>query len=154
MSADSISIPHRAYVTGEPSKSPNEFSANSTPCYRISIFQENAVRKILIPENLNCRAKVWMAQDLSIYTNSEYVYATYPIALSFFYGKGCREIAELKPLSMISTILPHGLNTTDINNYFVRTDRRWFWLDTSIKGLAPLAPLDTFSPLRSGRTPG
>ena len=43
---------------------------------------------------------------------------------------------------MIFTTFPHSLNTTDVDTYFFRAEGRRFCLDTMIKGIAPIAPLD------------
>ena len=51
--------------------------------------------------------------------------------------KGGREIAKSKPLSMIFTILTHCMNKTEIDNYFARTQGRWFGLGKMLKGSAP-----------------
>ena len=63
-----------------------------------------------------------MPRDLSIYDNSEYVYAAPPIGLAFPLDKGDREIAESKPSSMICSILTRCLNMTDVANYIVSAD--------------------------------
>ena len=55
-----------------------------------------------------------MSKDLERYSNSEYVYAIFPIAIALFWGKGGRGIANSKPLSMIFAILTHCLNTTAV----------------------------------------
>ena len=75
MSAISIAIPPQSPITGGPEKVAKELSANARSGYRISKYQETAAPKSLVRENLNARAKVWMLQDLSISSNSEYVYA-------------------------------------------------------------------------------
>ena len=45
---------------------------------------------------------------------------------------------------MIFTILTHCLNSADANSYFGRAECRRFFLDTTAKGLVPIAPLDAF----------
>ena len=50
--------------------------------------QHEEVEKCIDPISENVRNKVSMSPDLQIYSNSEYVYATFPIALSIFWGKG------------------------------------------------------------------
>ena len=85
--------------------------------YRISTRRGNEVRRILLPANLNVRAKVWMSRDLRIYSNSEYVYAIPPIALAVFWDKGGRGNPTSHPFSMIFTILSHWLDTSDVRNY-------------------------------------
>ena len=44
---------------------------------------------------------------------------------------------------MIFRILTHCLNTTDINNYSIRTKGRWFFEDTVLVGSFPLSPLSS-----------
>ena len=72
-----------------------------------------------------------MSRDLRNYDNVEYVYAISPIALAPFWDKGGREIDRSKQLSTIFAILSHRLDATDVNNYFVRAEGRWFlsWRD-------------------------
>ena len=153
MSAISLSIPPQDSTTGEPENVAVELSANTHAGYRISTPQENAVQKSLLPANLNVRTQVWTPQGLSISANSEYAYAIPPIALALFWGKGGREIAESKPLSMISKILTLCINTTSIYNYSARGNGQWFSPDTMIKAPVPLAPLDAFSVDKVGPVP-
>ena len=54
--------------------------------YRPSMTKDDALRKCLLPISDNVESRVWMSQDLSIYSNSEYVYAIFPIAVAFFLG--------------------------------------------------------------------
>ena len=61
-----------------------------------------------------------------------------------FLGKDGREIRLSRPLSSTFTILAHWLNTTDTNNYSVRTTGKWPFGDTVLKGSAPLVPLGDF----------
>ena len=153
MSAISISIPPQESITGGPPKAVKNSAANPLSGYRISTNKEDSVRRIILPENLNARTKVWMSQELSIYPNSEYAYDISPIAPSLFWDKGCRGISESLPLSMIFAILTHCLNTTAINNSRFMTDCQWFSLDTSIKGLVHMAPLYTSPDAKVGPTP-
>ena len=81
-------------------------------------------------------AKIRTSQDLTIYSNSEYVYAISPIDLALFWGKGGKEIANSEPLSTVFTILTHCLNKTAVKNYSAMTYGQWFRLDTQIKGLS------------------
>ena len=94
-----------------------------------------------------------MSPGFLVYSNSEYVYATFPIALSLFRGKGGEEICLSKPLSAIFTILPHCLNTTATNNYSVRTNGKWSCEDAILKGSAPLEPLAYFEKYPIGSKP-
>ena len=59
------------------------------------------------------------ARELSIYSNSGYVYAARPIALALFSDKWVRETSESEPLSMLFAILTLCLNKTDVDNYLV-----------------------------------
>ena len=54
---------------------------------------------------------------------------------------------------MIFTILTHCLNTTDTNNYFVRTQGRRFCLGAMLKGSSTLAHLDYYSWFPDGDNP-
>ena len=84
MSAISLTIPLTVSITGAgPEIATPELTVGDLAVYRISISKENAARGILLPVNLNARAKVWRFQDIRIYNNSEYVYAIPPIALAF-----------------------------------------------------------------------
>ena len=98
-----------------------ELSAGELSRYGKSMPKSDAVEKCLDAISENVRNQIWLCPSLSIYSNSAYVYAIFPIAVSLFWEKGGREIAESMPLSMISTIPSHVLNTTDVNNYSERT---------------------------------
>ena len=128
-------------------------AANEVDGYRFSTSLEGAVRKCLLPISLDDRAEIWMSRDLKVFPNSEYANAIFPIAISSFWGKGGRGIPNSKPLSTIFAILTHRLNKTDIDNYFVRTPGRWFFLDTMLKLPSPLSPLDDFPGNQSGPNP-
>ena len=90
---------------------------------------------------------------ISIYSNSEYVYAIFSIAVSLPRGKGGREIAESRPLSMISAMLSHVLNTMDVNNYSVRTTGKWHCGDTRAKWSPPLTPREDSGMSPNGPNP-
>ena len=94
-----------------------------------------------------------MCPELSAFSNSGYLYAIYPIAVALFWGKGGKEICFPRPLSLIFTIPPHCLNTTDVNNYSIRTTGKWSYGDTVVKGSAPLAPLGDFGKYPNGSNP-
>ena len=109
MYAISFSIPiHPGPIAvTDPEIAFTELFANELAGYRFSMSRESASRKILLHSNLNARDEVCMSQDLRIYSNSEYVYASSPNALVMRCDKGRREIAMSKPLSTIFTILMH-----------------------------------------------
>ena len=94
-----------------------------------------------------------MSQDLKIYSSSEYVYAIPPFALALWWGNGGREISRPKPLFMVFTNLTHCLNTTAGNNYFFRTQCRWFCLGAILKGSSPVSPLSMMSRKPNGGKP-
>ena len=54
---------------------------------------------------------------------------------------------------MVFAMITRRLDETAYVNYFVRTDGRWFCLDTMIKGSSPLAPLDISTEGRKGPNP-
>ena len=105
--------------------------------YMSSMSEEDAVRKCLLPISDNVTSRDWMSRDLSVYSNSEYVYAIYPIAVDLVWGQWGREIAKSESLSTIFAILTHCLNTTDNNNYFVRAQGQWFCLGAMLKWSFP-----------------
>ena len=135
--------PANASIADEKEKAPPGNSAADLSGYRIAMSRDEAARTCLLPYNWDGRAKIRMSRDLRIYSNLEYVYAIFPIALALFWCKGGREIANSEPLYMIFTILTHCLNRTDGGNYFVRTDGRRFCLGALIEESSPLSPLDS-----------
>ena len=98
-------------------------TANELSGYRPSTNKEDAVQKFIILISDNAQSRVWMSQDLSVYSNFQYVYAIFPTSVASFWGQGGRGIIESKSLSMIFTILTHCLNKTAINNYSAREKR-------------------------------
>ena len=128
-------------------------TANELSGYRASTTKENDVQKCHSPISDNVRKRIRMSQDLSIYSNSEYVYAIFPSAVAFFLDKGRRKIVLPKPLSMIFTIPTHCLNTTATNNYSIRTKGQWFCLGSTLIGSSPLAPLVDFDKKPDGPNP-
>ena len=146
MSIISIPLPENVglSLSGQPVEVPvPEQSSGGLPGYRKSMSKPDAVVKCLDPIPGNIRNRIWMCPSLSIYSNYEYVYAIFPIAVALFWGKGGRVIADSRPLSMIFAILSHVLSATALNNYYsVRTTGEWSCEDTMVKGSAPLAPLD------------
>ena len=110
-------------------------SSNEVSGYRSSTTAGDAVPKCMLPISDNASSRVWMSQDPSIYSNSEYVCAIFPIAVDLFWDKWGRGIVEAKPASMIFTILTHCLHTTATNNYFVRAQGQWICLGAIQKGL-------------------
>ena len=107
-------------------------SANEMSGYRTCMRQLGAIQKRPPAISENVRNRIRMSPELSIYSNSAYVYAISPIAIALFWGKGGRGIAESEPLYMISTTPTHCPNTTGISNYSVRTKGRWFCEDTML----------------------
>ena len=105
------------------------------------------------PISENARNQVWVFPELLVYSNSDYVHAIFPIALSLFWGKGGAEICLSRPLSVVFAILSHRLNTTATNNYSVRTKGKWSCGDTILKGSAPVAPLEDFGKYPDGPNP-
>ena len=101
-----------------------------------SMSLEGAIRKRIAPIAENARTRIWMSQDLRVYSNSEYAYAIFPISIDLLWGKGCREVSESDSLDMIFAILTHCLNTTATNNYSVRTKGQWFCQDTILIGFS------------------
>ena len=82
-----VSLSERPAVSTHTERSGGEISG-----YEEVLKQHEAVEKLLGPISENVRNKVWMSPDLQIYSNSEYVYGKFPIALSIFWGKGGEEI--------------------------------------------------------------
>ena len=89
MSAVSVNIPELAGISASespaaipaPEKAPNELNG-----YKESMSKHEAVEKCLDPISDNVRNQVWMRPELSAFSNFEYVYAIYPIAISLFSG--------------------------------------------------------------------
>ena len=78
MFAISLAIPPRASIADEPPKKDGVSSGNSMSGNRIPTFQEDEVRRALLPDPLNARANVCAPHDLRKYPDSEYAYATPP----------------------------------------------------------------------------
>ena len=100
------SEPHHGNVIVSVSERPLEVktvpkTGNEVSGYESVLKHHQAVKKSLGPIDPNVRNKTWMSHDLSVYANNEYVYATFPIALALFWGKGGGEICQSKPLSVI-----------------------------------------------------
>ena len=142
MSVVSVNIPEHVGISVSPSpvgipvpgKSPNEWAD-----YKVSTPKDDAVGKCLDPISENVRNKIRMCPESSVFSNSEYVYAIFPISIALFWGKGGEEICRPRPLSLIFAILSHCLNTTAVNNYSIRTIGKWSCGDTVLKGSPPLA---------------
>ena len=84
-------------------------------------------------------------RGLRVYSNSEYVYAIFPIAVALFWDQWGRDISNSEALATIFTILAHCLNASAINNYFTRTHGQLSCLGAMLKGPPPIGPLDDFS---------
>ena len=119
MSAMSLSIPQPpgSIAVTAPGDFAHYLSSGELAGYRVSTSRRNAVQTSFFPANLNGRSKIWKSQDLKIYDNSEYFFATFPIALALFWGTGGREIASSEPLSRVFGILSRFLDKTGVNNY-------------------------------------
>ena len=140
--------------SGNPVEIPTpEKSAGERDGCRKSTNKEDAVKKRPDRISENVRNQIWMCPGLSTFPNSEYVYAIFSTAVALFWGKGGRCIAESKPLSVIFTILTHCLDTSAVNNYFVRMTGKWSCGDTMAKGSAPLARLDDWERSTTGSNP-
>ena len=111
--------------------------------YRQTMSIEEAVRKSTNCNNLNSRNKIRRPRDLNIFANSEFRFTCLPIATALPWGNGGREMPRPKALTMIFTIFTHFLNSTNANNYFVRTGGRWFCLYTTIQFHVHLAHMGT-----------
>ena len=83
-----------------------ELSAGELSGYRRSMPKSDAVAKCLDPISENVRNQIWISPSISIYSDSEYFYAIVSIEVALFWGKGGREIAESRLLSMISPQFP------------------------------------------------
>ena len=132
---------------------PAERSVGEVSGRKEVLKHHEAVMKCLGPISENVRNKARMSPHLQIYSNSEYVYATFPIALSLFWGKGGGEICLSRPLSVIFIILSRCLYTTASNNYYVRTHGQWSCDDAIQQGHVPLAPLDDWEKYPNGSNP-
>ena len=79
-----------------PEKPPSEISG-----YKPVLKKHEALKKCLDPISGNFQSQVWMSPELLVYSNSEYVYSTFTIALSLFWGKGGKAICLSRPSSVI-----------------------------------------------------
>ena len=78
MSIVSVPIPHMEGSVSEqasPIAQEKGKSANEMSGYRTCISIEGAMRKFLAPTSENARCRIRMSQELSSYSNSEFVYA-------------------------------------------------------------------------------
>ena len=156
MPALSIPIPQGAVSVSEQASpmAPGKVqTANGLSGYKNSTALEDSIQKFLAPISVNARTRIWTAQDLSLYSNSEYLYAIFPIAIAVFWDRGGRAIVESEPLPLIFAILTHCLNKTATNNYSVRTKGQWFFQDAILIGSSPLATLEDFGKLKDGPNP-
>ena len=93
----SIPIPHgEGSVSEQPApmvvKEEKILSANEVSGYRHPMSPEDAIRKCLAPISENARNRIRAFQELSVYSNSEFAYAIFPIVIAFFWGKGVVEL--------------------------------------------------------------
>ena len=63
-------------------------TAHELSGYRPSMRKEEDAHQYPSPISDNFRTRIWTSQDLSLYSNSEYVYAIFPIEVALFWGKG------------------------------------------------------------------
>ena len=85
MSIISIQLPENVglSVSEQPVGIPAlEQSAGELSGYRKSMPKSDDVEKCLAPISENVRNQIWLCSSLSIYSNSEYFYATFPITVS------------------------------------------------------------------------
>ena len=122
-----------------PEKPPGEL-----PVYKPAPKKREAEGECRDPISANVRHQGWMCPALSAYSNSGYAYATIQIALALLWGKGGGETCLSKPLYVSFAIPSHCLNTTDANNYSVRTHAKWSCGDTITKESAATANLGDF----------
>ena len=100
---ENVGLPSSEQPVGIP-PAPESIRANCLDTENLCQKSDD-VEKCLGPISENARNQIWMCPDLSIYSNSEYVYAIFPLAVALFWGKGGREIPESVPLSTICAIL-------------------------------------------------
>ena len=94
MSVVSVQIPENIGVSASgnpieiptPERSPNEFD-----WCKVSTNKADAVEKCLGPIAENARNQGCMCPELSVFSNSGYIYAIYPIAIALFCEKGGME---------------------------------------------------------------
>ena len=87
MSIISIPLPERVglSVSGNPIGIPTpEKSPGELDGYKVSMNKAGAAEKCREPISENVRNQVWMCPELSVFSNSGYVYAIYPIAIALF----------------------------------------------------------------------
>ena len=77
------SVSERASPIGQE----KEKSANEMSGYRERMSIKDVVRKCLPPISENIRNRIWIPRELSVYSNSEFVCAIFPIAIALFWGK-------------------------------------------------------------------
>ena len=106
-------------TSGRGAKRPK--TANETSGYIGVLKRHQAARESLDPIDPEARNATWISPELSVFSNNEYVFATFPIALALFWDNGGKEICESRSLTVIFTILSHCLSATAANNYSLRT---------------------------------
>ena len=94
MSVLSVQIPDMEVSVSEQAAPiiPAENSANEMYGYRTRMPQVGAIQKRLVQISGNVRNRNRTSQGLSIYSNSEYVYAISPIAIALFLGEWGRRL--------------------------------------------------------------
>ena len=113
-----VSAPERPLEITTPQRSGDDVAG-----YKAVLGKHEAFKESLPPVDPNARNKTRASPDLLIYANSEYVYATSPIAIPLFWERAGGGICQSEPLSVIFfTTLAHCVNETATNNYSVRTD--------------------------------
>ena len=104
-------------ITDDKEKDPSEMSPNDLASYKIATYQEDASRKCLLPANSDARGGNWDVSRPKGAPNPEYVYATTDRSCVILVcDKGCREIANSQPLSMVFTIPTRCLYITVFSN--------------------------------------
>ena len=112
--------------------------------YQSPDYIEKDAQKRTDAINANVRNAARRSSDLRFYSISGISYALTDrnrACLESMWGLG--GVFVSKPLSIISTILTHCLNSPSIGNYFIRAECRGSRLNAAIKGLAPLSLPDS-----------
>ena len=90
MSAASVNIPGNVGISVSESQveiPAPEKSSNELDGYKVSMPKSDAVEKCIGPISENARNQIWMCPELSVFSNSEYAYAIFPIAIALFWEK-------------------------------------------------------------------
>ena len=128
-------------------------TANEVSGYRTCTSKEDAIRKRIAAISENAQNRILMSQELSIYANSEYVYAIFSIAIALFLDKGSRVNCRVGAIVYDFHDSNALFEQNGSSNYYVRAKGRWFCEDTCLSGSSAISPLGNWERSRIGPNP-